>query len=67
VTYSAGSAGGRVDTMELVIPLITSSTTYYQLPYFTYGDNNEVRFRKNIDFRNTTKSAMRLDTNFCHG
>lgn len=68
VSYRSGSATGRIDTIDLVIPLNEpSSQDFYQIAHFTFSDANEIRFSKKIDFSIGGKSALHLDSNFCFG
>ncbi|QFT13399.1 type II secretion system protein [Vibrio sp. THAF190c] len=68
VTYRSGSAIGFVDTIDIVVPLNETATqSYSQLPFFTFSDDDEVRFTRKIDFKRTAFSLLHIDTNLCNG
>lgn len=68
VTYRSGTTSGLVDTIDIVVPLNELATqSYYNLPYFTFGDENEVRFSKKIEYGKSEAFLTNLNTSFCHG
>lgn len=67
-SFRSGSGAGLIDTIDLVIPLNEASRQdFYRIAYFTFSNENEVRFSKKIDFSFGGKSALHLDSNFCFG
>lgn len=68
ITYRSGSTSGLVDTIDLVVPLNETATqNYHELPYFTFGDDDEVRFSRKIEYNQSESLLINLDKNFCHG
>lgn len=68
VSYRSGTASGLVDTIDIVVPLNEPATqSYYNLPYFTFGDEDEVRFSTKIEYGKSESFLTNLNTSFCHG